>query len=131
MSEAAHVRLWHTLTFLDADAMIAWLKAIGFTEKAVYRDEQDPTKVMHAEMLWPTGGGIMFGTFRDDNDLDQQPGRASAYLVAQDPDAVFDKAVAAGARVVRKMVDQDYGGRGGTVADPEGNVWSVGSYQPT
>jgi len=28
------------------------------------------------------------------------------------------------------MVDQDYGGRGGSVEDPEGNHWSFGSYQP-
>jgi uncharacterized glyoxalase superfamily protein PhnB len=28
------------------------------------------------------------------------------------------------------MVDQDYGGRGGTVQDPEGNSWSFGDYQP-
>jgi uncharacterized glyoxalase superfamily protein PhnB len=28
------------------------------------------------------------------------------------------------------MVDQDYGGRGGSVTDPEGNHWSFGSYQP-
>ena len=29
-------------------------------------------------------------------------------------------------RGARDMVDQDYGGRGGTVADPEGNQWSFG-----
>jgi uncharacterized glyoxalase superfamily protein PhnB len=38
--------------------------------------------------------------------------------------------VAAGATVERDLVDQDYGGRGGSVADPEGNHWSFGDYQP-
>ena len=41
-----------------------------------------------------------------------------------------ERAVAAGATVLREVVDQDYGGRGGSVADPEGNHWSFGSYQP-
>ena len=57
-------------------------------------------------------------------------GGSAAYLVTDDPDGVFDSAVAAGASVVRPMQDQDYGGRGGSVADPEGNHWSFGSYQP-
>ena len=30
----------------------------------------------------------------------------------------------------RELVDQEYGGRGGSVADPEGNHWSFGDYQP-
>jgi uncharacterized glyoxalase superfamily protein PhnB len=53
------------------------------------------------------------------------------YLVTDTPDAVFERAVSAGGRVVRAMIDQDYGGRSGTVADPEGNQWSIGSYQPS
>ena len=58
------------------------------------------------------------------------PGQAACYLVVDDPDALFDRAVAAGAVVDRPMADQDYGGRGGSVRDPEGNHWSFGSYQP-
>ena len=55
----------------------------------------------------------------------------AAYLVTDDPDAAFATAVEAGATVEREMVDQDYGGRGGSVTDPEGNHWSFGSYQPS
>lgn len=46
------------------------------------------------------------------------------------PQRDIDRAVAAGAVVDRPMADQDYGGRGGSVRDPEGNHWSFGSYQP-
>ena len=126
---AADVRLWQTMSFADADAMIGWLSAIGFTEHATYRDETDPSVVVHAEWLWPGGGGVMFGSQRPDGVVTNVGGSA-AYLVVDDPDAVFDRAVAAGATVVREMVDQDYGGRGGSVEDPEGNHWSFGSYQP-
>lgn len=129
MSTAAEIKLWHTMTFRDADAMIAFVSAIGFVEHATYRSEQDPTVVEHAEWLWPGGGGLMFGSRRDDGAVSNVGGSA-AYLVTDDPDGAFDRAVAAGATVLRPMVDQDYGGRGGSVADPEGNHWSFGSYQP-
>jgi uncharacterized glyoxalase superfamily protein PhnB len=129
MSDAAEVQHWQTMTFRDADAMMRWLPAIGFTEHATYRDETDPSVVVHAEWLWPTGGGLMFGSERGGGVV-QNVGGSAAYLVMDDPDAVFDRAVAAGATVIREMVDQDYGGRGGSVEDPEGNHWSFGSYQP-
>ncbi|SDE21956.1 VOC family protein [Nocardioides lianchengensis] len=130
MTTAADVRLWHTLSFRDADAMIAWLTEVGFTEHATYRDETDLSVVVHAEWLWPGGGGgLMFGSARPGAAVDNVGGSA-AYLVVDDPDAVFDRAVAAGASVERPMVDQEYGGRGGSVADPEGNHWSFGDYQP-
>ena len=130
MSSAADVKVWHTMSLRDADAMIAWLGAVGFVEHATYRDEHDPATVVHAEWLWPEGGGIMFGSQRADG-IVRNVGGSAAYLVTADPDAVFDRAVAAGATVLRPMRDEDYGGRGGSVVDPEGNHWSFGSYQPS
>ena len=60
---ASTIRLWASLSFHDADRMAEWLRAIGFTEHSTYRDEAD--RVMHAEWLWPGGGGVMFGTARE------------------------------------------------------------------
>ncbi|WP_395657865.1 VOC family protein [Nocardioides sp.] len=130
MTDAAQIRLWHTMSFRDADAMIAWLSAIGFVEHATYRDDADPGVVVHAEWLWPGGGGLMFGSLRPGGAVTNVGGSA-AYLVTDDPDDVFRRAVEAGATVQLEMVDQDYGGRGGSVIDPEGNHWSFGSYQPS
>jgi uncharacterized glyoxalase superfamily protein PhnB len=129
MSDASAVKHWQTMAFRDVDAMMRWLAAIGFTEHATYRDEGDPGVVVHAEWLWPGGGGIMFGSVTEGGMIDNA-GHSAAYLVTDDPDPVFGRAVEAGATVVREMVDQDYGGRGGSVNDPEGNHWSFGSYQP-
>ncbi len=129
MTEVAMIRSWQSFAFRDADAMIRWLGAIGFAEHATYRSEDDPAVVVHAEWVWPGGGGIMFGSLRDDGVV-RNAGGSATYLVSDDPDAVFDRAVAAGATVVRAMEDQEYGGRGGSVEDPEGNHWSFGSYQP-
>lgn len=49
----------------------------------------------------------------------------SIALYVEDVDAVFDRAVAAGARVVRPVSDQFYGDRAGTLEDPFGHVWSI------
>ena len=38
---AQDTKLWHTMSFADADKMMAWLTAIGFTEHATYRAEAD------------------------------------------------------------------------------------------
>ena len=39
-------------------------------------------------------------------------------------------AKAAGARIVRELVDTDYGSRDYAARDPEGHLWSFGTYQP-
>jgi len=129
MPDPSSVGLWHSLTFRDADAMIGWLTSLGFIEHAVYRDDSDPTNVMHAELLWPFGGGVMCGSFRDRPDWPKQPGTGAAYLVSDDVDAAFARAVEAGATALRAPRDEDYGGRGASIADPEGNLWSLGTYQ--
>lgn len=42
-----------------------------------------------------------------------------------DPEATFERAVAAGARVVTPLADDAFGQRGGRLRDPFGNVWWV------
>lgn len=130
MSATADVRYWQVLNFRDADAMMAWLTKVGFTEHATYRSESDQSIVEHAEWLWSGGGGIMFGSDREGAAGSSNPGTAAAYLVTDTPDAAFEAAIAAGGTVDLPMEDKDYGGRGGSVRDPEGNVWSFGDYQP-
>jgi uncharacterized glyoxalase superfamily protein PhnB len=41
---------------------------------------------------------------------------------------VHDRAIAAGAEVVRELNDADYGSRDVGFRDPEGNRWSFGTY---
>jgi PhnB protein len=47
-------------------------------------------------------------------------------LVVDDPDAVAERAVAAGATVVFPIADQPYGMRQGRVSDPFGHHWLIG-----
>jgi PhnB protein len=43
-----------------------------------------------------------------------------------DPDALFARAIAAGAREIYPVADQDYGYRLGRLADPFGHHWEIG-----
>jgi len=59
------------------------------------------------------------------------PGSSSVYVVTDRPDEIYERAMAAGAVMVREMREEDYGSRGFSVKDPEGNRWSFGTYSGT
>lgn len=123
--------VWPILAYRDAPAAIDFLEAaFGLERTAVYTRGGDPTVVDHAEMRWPSGGGVMFGTAgKDDTPFGRRtPGNDAVYVVCTDPDELFDRAVAAGASIVHGLTDQDYGSREFAVRDPEGNLWSFGTY---
>jgi uncharacterized glyoxalase superfamily protein PhnB len=117
---SAHV--WPNLGYRDAKAAIYFLIAVGFEAVAVY--EREPKgSVAHAELRWPGGGGVMLHT------AGAYP-RYSVHVGASDPDALFSRAVAAGANVVREVEDSPVGTRGFIVSDPEGLYWSIGTPLP-
>ncbi len=121
-------QVWPTLRARDARALIRFLvDAFGFHETTV---QADGDTVFHAELSWPLGGGVMLGSVRggDDDPWALTPGTFGAYVVAGDIDARFERAVAAGAEVLRKPFDTDYGSRDFAVRDPEGNMWQFGTY---
>jgi len=122
--------VWPSLRARDALTLIKFLvEAFGFEETAVYADGD---VVHHAQLSWPLGGGVMLGsaTRPGEEDLwELQPGSAGAYVVTDEPDGLFHRAVAAGARVLRELNDTDYGSREFAVLDPEGNRWSFGTYR--
>lgn len=49
------------------------------------------------------------------------------YLYGDEVDAVMDRAVAAGARVLLPPADQFWGDRVGRIMDPAGHVWNIAS----
>lgn len=54
---------------------------------------------------------------------------ASIMLYVEDVDARFDKAIQAGGTVVRPVEDQFYGDRNGTLQDPFGHKWTIGTHK--
>lgn len=131
MTNAPPKTVWPTLVYADAAAAIRFLvDAFGFEKRLVVPGGQ-PDVVEHAQLAWPEGGGVMLGTAqREDNVFSQRPlGAASVYVVTDEPDALYERATAAGAELVRGLQDEDYGSRGFSVRDPEGNIWSFGTYR--
>jgi uncharacterized glyoxalase superfamily protein PhnB len=123
--------VWPALRSTDARAAIRFLvEAFGFEERLVVSGEGD-RDVVHAELRWPLGGGVMLGSTShvDGVHAQMRPGVACCYVVTDEPDALFTRATAAGAEVVQGLKDEDYGSRGFTVRDPEGNSWSFGTYR--
>jgi uncharacterized glyoxalase superfamily protein PhnB len=115
-----------TFRYDDARAAIDFLcSAFGFTEHAAH--EADGI-IVHAELRLGDDW-IMLGQ-APAADPAYPSGPSTIYVVVADPDAHHDRAVAAGAPIVRELVDQDYGSREYAARDPAGNVWSFGTYRP-
>ena len=119
------------LHYADAPAAIDWLgRAFGFERHVVY---QEDGLVHHAELKVP-GGMIMLGSVSghggEYEKVAPPPGTASMYVVVEDTDAHHARAKDAGAEIVMDLHDTDYGSRDYMARDPEGNVWSFGTYQP-
>lgn len=124
------------LRYRDAPAAIDWLqRAFGFEALMVVPDEQGG--IAHAQLGFGNGM-VMLGSVADSEygRLMSQPdetggaGTQSVYVVVNSADALYTQAKAAGADVVIELKDEDYGGRGFTCRDPEGHVWSFGTYDP-
>ncbi len=50
------------------------------------------------------------------------------HMYVEDVDAFFDRAIAAGAKVLIPLADQFYGDRSGRLEDPYGHVWLVSTH---
>jgi uncharacterized glyoxalase superfamily protein PhnB len=119
--------VWPCLSYAEPRAAIRFLEdTFGFQETLVVPGQRDG-EVVHAELRWPEGGGIMLGS--GNGEFHVKPGSAAVYVVTDRPDELFARASAAGAQVVRGLKDEEYGSRGFTVRDLEGNLFSFGTYR--
>ncbi|MFW6600276.1 VOC family protein [Propionibacteriaceae bacterium Y2011] len=123
-------QLYACLRYADAAAAITFVEALGFTERMVVRDTDDPTFIHHAQFRWRDNGGIMFGTDREGG-VGPRPGTACINIVV-DSDAEVDatraRALSAGGRQLDEISEPDHGGRSVAVTDPEGNIFNIDSY---
>ena len=124
------------LRYRDAKAAIEWLgRAFGFEAQLVVPGEGN--QIVHAQLRFGDGM-IMLGSVKDDEfgrlmtHPDETGGRETmtAYVVVADADAHYAQATAAGAKIVRDIQDEDYGGRGYSCRDLEGHLWNFGTYDP-
>ncbi len=124
------------MRYHDAPKAIEWLcEAFGFEKAMVVPGEGDT--IAHAQLTFGNGM-IMLGSALDTEfgalvKPPADPDRIntqSAYVIVDDADKHYARAVAAGADIVMELRDESYGGRHYSCRDPEGHLWNFGTYDP-
>jgi PhnB protein len=129
---AGHYTVTPQLTLDNAAQAIDWYKkALGAEE--VSRAVGPDGKIMHAEIR--IGNSLIMlndpmGGSKGPKAFGGSP--ASLWLYVEDCDALYNRAVAAGAQTfgpMGQMADQFWGDRCGTVADPHGYSWTIATHK--
>ena len=120
------------LTLDNAAQAIEWYKdALGATERS--RAVGPDGKIMHAELQIGDSrimvNDAMMGS-KGPKAIGGSP--ASLWVYVDDCDALFNRAVAAGAQVLPGMgqlQDQFWGDRSGSIVDPQGYNWTIATHK--
>lgn len=118
-----------SLRYNDSKPALEWLQQVIGLEPGLIVENPDGT-IAHAE-LWSDGSCVMMGQMHDIVPWHPAPGNASFYVMVDDADRHFDVTSARGAEILTTPYDTDYNSREYTLRDPEGNVWSFGTFVPT
>jgi uncharacterized glyoxalase superfamily protein PhnB len=126
---------FHTVTpqlvVRDADAAIGFYHQ-AFNARLLVRHAHESGRVQHAEL---SIGDSLILVHDDFSDLGgpaaPSPGRSGVtiHLYVPDADAVFHRALDAGAASLIPVADQPWGDRYGILQDPYAHRWSIGTSQ--
>lgn len=105
-----------------ADKLIEFIETV-FDGTVVMRMEGENGKVAHAEMK--IGDSMLMLA---DAGEEWKPTQAMLHLYVEDTDAVYQKALNAGAISVKEPADQFYGDRNSAVKDAFGNFWGISTH---
>ena len=112
------------LTLDDAAGTIEWYKK-ALSAEELGRSPGPDGKIMHAEIKVGDSrvmvNDVMMG--KGPRELGGSP--ASLWLYVNDCDALFSRAVGAGAKISAPMADQFWGDRAGAIVDPAGYTWWI------
>jgi PhnB protein len=112
-----------------ARALEYYAKAFGAVERM--RLPMPGDRIGHCEFTIGDSLVMMADEAPDMGAMAPQPGvRPPALLMiyVEDADAVFARAIAAGAKEYRPMATQFYGDRSGTLTDPFGHLWTISTH---
>ena len=87
--------------------------------------------VAHAELWWHTGA--VFVESLEPCESGVPGGRATVCLAAEsnaEVDTAYERVIASEAEVVSELTDTPFGSHQFAVRDPQGNIWTVGTYVP-
>lgn len=112
-----------------AQAIEFYKSALGATE--VMRLEMQPGVIGHAEILIGDSHVMLSEEFpdmgfRSPESLGGTPVNLMIYVA--DANELFDRALMAGAKLLRPLADQFYGDRSGMLADPFGHTWTIATH---
>jgi uncharacterized glyoxalase superfamily protein PhnB len=117
------------LRYADGKAAIEWLeRAFGFARHAVH--EGPDGSIAHAELAIGQGMIMLGSGGRPDPANPWRSTPQGVYVHVPDIDAHYARAKAAGAEIVMALRDTDYGAREYSARDPDGHLWSFGTYRP-
>jgi PhnB protein len=114
----------------DAKAAIAFYsRAFGATERMRFEDPSG--RIGHAEI--EIGDSVVMLADEHPEMGIRSPrtigGTATSILLyVENVDAMTERAIAAGAKVVRPLADQFYGDRSATITDPFGHLWTIATH---
>jgi PhnB protein len=118
---------YHTITpclVVDgAVKLIDFLKQ-AFEAQEIFRMPRPDGGIMHAEVKIGDSM-LMLGDATDQ----WKPMPCAIYLYVKDADAVYKRALQAGAASLMEPIDQFYGDRHGGIKDPAGNTWWIATHQ--
>lgn len=124
--------IWAALNYADAHAGIRFLVEVFGFEAVLVVEGDEPGVVEHSQLRWPEGGVVQASSpARPGNVFSDRPtGAENLYVITADPMAVWQRCTAAGVEVVLPPRSPDYDADGTvfSVRDPEGNIWSFGTY---
>jgi uncharacterized glyoxalase superfamily protein PhnB len=115
------------LALADASAAIEWYKK-AFGARELSRMPGPAGKLMHAEIQIGDSRVMLSDVFPgSDSKEPQELGGTSTYLhiIQRNIDRLWQRAVAAGARVTMPLADQFWGDRYGKLQDPFGHSWGL------
>ena len=113
-------------------AVTFYQKAFGFEKRMIMNGPDG--KPTHAELTM-RGNTLMLGASNEERGMrtakavGASPSPASLYLMVEDADKVFAKAVKAGATPKGEVMDMFWGDRGGMLEDPDGYSWMVATHK--
>jgi len=121
------------LTLDDAAKAIDWYKK-GLGAEEVSRAVGSDGKIMHAELRIGDSRIMLNDAMMGSKGPKATGGSpASLWVYVEDCDALFNRAVGAGAKVLGgpmgTMADQFWGDRCGTLTDPHGYQWTIATHK--
>lgn len=128
--EGYHTITPYLITKSASDAIEFYKTAFGATE--LFRMAQPDGKIGHAEMQIGDSRIMLADEFPEIGYVGPTTlggSSVSIMLYVEDVDAIFKQALAAGGTEQRPLEDKFYGDRMGSLVDPFGHVWHVGTHK--